>query len=135
MIEKIIVGAILGGLVGLAGGIFGGRVAGYYSPLAMILGPDGRLAISRAGARNGFRIGGFSGLLAGAATGAVGEFFQPLVLLLAAGAIFGTAAYFLVRGLDDVLIGLVEGAIGGAVLGVAGAYIGVLLLTELGRFA
>jgi len=126
LIERIVAGAVSGGLVGLLGGIIGGGVAGYFSPIAWI--SMNKLPMVRTGSENGARSGAiFFGVLAGATAGAIGHVVPLIFFMVAAGVLFGFAAWYFVQGIERI-DGFVWGAIGGATLGAGGGYAGIYFL-------
>lgn len=128
LIEQIMIGAVVGGILGYFGGMIGGGVEGYISVFARFLDHRGRLVIARIGSDNGKRIGAFSGLLAGVATSTIGDIVSLPTIVAAAGTLFGVVAWWLLQGIDDSIDGFVWGAAGGAMLGAVGGYGGLRFL-------
>jgi len=128
LLTRIVLGAIAGVVAGYIGGAIGAGVEGYYSFLARILTPPGRLMVARAVAGNGIGMGVIVGFMCGGATGAIGGLVEPSLLLLAAGAVFGVASalpsWTVIVPSGEPIQGFVGSAIGGAVLGAAGGYVG-----------
>jgi hypothetical protein len=135
LLTRIVLGAIAGALAGYIGGAIGAGVEGYYSFLARVLTPPGRLTVARAVAGNGIGMGVIVGFICGGATGAIGGLAEPFLLLLAAGAVFGVASVLLnltvIVPSGEPIQGFVGSAIGGAVLGAAGGYVGKYVATAI----
>lgn len=129
---RLAVGAIAGIITGTIGGYIGGAIGGYYDPMTQIADfeLDVRMKLAKTGSGT-WVMGTLAGMITGTLTCAVNDIYYSLGILIATWFVFRYLANLMEMRIGESVVGFRGSIVGGAVAGVLGGMVGLLLIDKM----